>query len=135
MEPDEGPPAELPLPTALIPLFVRAGLNSRWCGPQRTQLSFSSGLGTFVNTCPLGQQEVPWDTGKGRRISFDMVFEQRGLGMVRDLYRHSLTHKSTTPILKAVESLPTSLVHISGPAIFLLDYLQNTLASSEETFP
>lgn len=55
--------------------------------------------------------------------------------MVRDLYRHSLTHKSTTPILAVVESLPTSLVPISGPAIFLLDCLQNTLASSEETFP
>lgn len=78
MKPGEGPPTALPLPTALFPLFISTGLNSRQCGPQGTQLSFGSGFGTFVNTRPLGQQEVPWDTGKGRRISFDTVFEQRG---------------------------------------------------------
>ncbi|KAK7824901.1 hypothetical protein U0070_014107 [Myodes glareolus] len=48
-------------------LSMRAcGLNSRRYGPQGTQLSFGSGFRTFVNTRSLGQQEVPWDTEKGR---------------------------------------------------------------------
>lgn len=87
-----------PFPWCLSALFIKAGPNSKLWAPHGKDLGFNSCPYAFVNICPFSpfsQQEVLWDKGKEKRISFSIALNSEFCRVIHDLHRRMVTYKST----------------------------------------